>query len=293
MLRIASFILLLIAWFPAPVRNFLAWILAPVLQYLVRYRRSVIRQNLLSSFPQKSSNEIARIEQNFYRQFTRLLLEINAGRALTKREMKAKVRYKNLEILNSILDKGKSVVLVFGHYTNWEWTVGLPLHLNYPVLAIYHPLTNRLIDETMFQVRARFGTIPVPMKSVYKELVRFDKNRQPVVSYFIADQSPNRSQIKEYFQFLNQPTGVFQGTERIASKLGHAVVFLKMKMTKPGYYEAEFIPLVEDASKCTENEITRKHLAQLEHIIQEKPEWWLWTHKRWKHKPLPGDLVHS
>jgi len=292
MIRLVSLILLLIAWIPAPLRNAKAFVLAWLIQHVIRYRRKVVRSNLHHSFPEKTPQDLKIIETKFYRHFTRLLLEINAGRALSNKEMASKVIYKNPEILRHYLDKGQGVSLVFGHYGNWEWTVGLPLILGYPVLAIYHPLTNPKIDQIMKKIRSRFGVIPVPMKAIYKELVRREKAGQPVLTYFAADQSPNRSQIKEYFTFLNQPTGVFQGAERIASKLGQAVVFMKMDLIRPGYYEAEFIPLVENAASCSDNEITMKHLRLLEECIIQRPELWLWTHKRWKHKPLAGDRVH-
>lgn len=289
MLRIASLILWLVAWIPAPLRNAKAWLLAWLIQHGIRYRRKVVRTNLLNAFPDKSLHDIKIIETKFYRQFTRLLLEINAGRVLTNSEMASKIKYKNPELLEQYLTKGQSVILVFGHYGNWEWTVGLPLILNHPVLAIYHPLTNPRMDKVMQKIRSRFGLIPVPMKSIYKELVNRAKADEAVVTFFIADQSPNRSQIKQYFPFLNQPTGVFQGTERIAAKLGQAVVYMKMNLLQPGYYEAEFFPLVENAALCSENEITTKHLKMLEDNIIQRPELWLWTHKRWKHKPLAGE----
>jgi Kdo2-lipid IVA lauroyltransferase/acyltransferase len=276
----------LISLLPDRLRNGLAALMYFKIYHLVGYRRKIVRENLKAAFPEKSTEERLKIEQRFYKHFCRLLLEINAGQSISEKKIRERFLFKNLDVLNQFLEKGKSVALVFGHYGNWEWTVSLPLVLSFPVLAIYQPLTNPFMDKKMIKVRSRFGLTPVPMHQIYKELYQRQKEGQATVTYFAADQSPNRSQIKEWFTFLNQPTGVFQGTERIAKKLNQAVVYLKVNPVKPGYYEADFEVLAENAESCSENEITLKHLAVLEEMIRLKPEYWLWTHKRWKHKPL-------
>lgn len=276
---------------PRSLRNAVAKVLYFKIYYLFRYRKKVVRENLRLSFPDQSKEEQIRIEKNFYRHFSRLLLEINAGQSISENEMRNAFRYKNPELLLHYLNQGKSIILVFGHYGNWEWSISLPLVLNYPVLGVYQPLTNAYMDQKMKKIRNRFGMIPIPMQHIYKELVQRQKEGRPAVSYFIADQSPNRSQIKEYFRFLNQPTGVFQGAERIARKLNQVVIYMNIKPLEGGVYESDFELLVENPADCSENEITLKHLDKLEKLIENAPEFWLWTHKRWKHKPLPGDKI--
>lgn len=276
---------------PRSLRNAVAKVLYFKIYYLFRYRKKVVRENLRLSFPDQSKEEQIRIEKNFYRHFSRLLLEINAGQSISENEMRNAFRYKNPELLLHYLNQGKSIILVFGHYGNWEWSISLPLVLNYPVLGVYQPLTNAYMDQKMKKIRNRFGMIPIPMHHIYKELVQRQKDRRPAVSYFIADQSPNRSQIKEYFRFLNQPTGVFQGAERIARKLNQVVIYMNIKPLEGGVYDSDFELLVENPADCSENEITLKHLDKLEKLIENAPEFWLWTHKRWKHKPLPGDKI--
>lgn len=288
---LASGLSYLFSLMPRSLRNVLAKVLYFKIFYLFRYRKKVVQENLRHSFPDKTQDEQIRIEKNFYRHFCRLLLEINAGQSISENEMRKAFRYKNPELLLHYLNQGKSIILVFGHYGNWEWSISLPLVLNYPVLGVYQPLTNAFMDQKMKKIRSRFGMIPIPMHHIYKELVQRQKDGRPAVSYFIADQSPNRSQIKEYFQFLNQPTGVFQGAERIARKLNQVVIYMNIKPLKSGVYEANFELLEENPATCSENEITLKHMQKLETLIKKAPEFWLWTHKRWKHMPLPGDKI--
>jgi KDO2-lipid IV(A) lauroyltransferase len=130
-----------------------------------------------------------------------------------------------------------------------------------------------------------FGIEAIPMSRIYRELAEAKKEGQQTLTFFVADQSPMRRDIKLWIDFLNQKTGMFLGAEKISKKLNNAIIFFKMKKIRRGRYEVEFIPLFEDLLSVEENEITISHTAILEKIIRETPEYWLWSHRRWKHQP--------
>ena len=274
-----------LAVLPLRLQYFIAWIFYLKLYFIFRYRRKVVRNNLKNSFPLKSKNEILKLEKTFYRYFAELFIEINALTRLKKKELSKRFTVKNPDVLSKYFHEGKSIVAVMGHYGNWEWFSFLPQLIEHKVLAIYKPLLNPQFDRFFKNIRERFGTETVPMAAIYKTLLGYHKSQTPVMTLFIADQSPKRSDIRYWAKFLNQDTALFLGPEKIAQKLNQVVVFIKVRRSGRGFYELEFIPLSEKPKELSEREITLLHVKELEKMIEEEPAFWLWTHKRWKHKP--------
>ncbi len=254
--------------------------------YLVRYRRKVVRENLRNSFPEKSPEEIIKIEKKFYKYFCRLITEIIKLITISNDELKKHVKYKNVEVLHELYEKGKHCVVITAHYGNWEWIEGVTSYTKYNAMCLYKPLSNKYIDKLFLKVREKSGADVIPMNGAIRAILKYKKEGTLTLSCFISDQSPMQSHIQYWTTFLNQNTPVFLGPEKIARQTGQAVIYLNIMPKKFGYYEIEVTKLFEDVSQVDEKIITEAHVRLLEKIIKKQPEYWLWTHRRWKHSHL-------
>ncbi len=255
-----------------------------IIYYLIGYRRNVVRINLTNSFPEKSDKEIKDIEFRFYRYFTDITFETFKMFTISanQRFLRGKMDDAGIKLFEDLYSKNKSIIMITGHYGNWEYTpLGNPLYPGYETYAIYHPLSNQHFNNWLCYIRMRTGCKLYTMTGTLKGMLsNLDKT---TVTAFISDQSPDPKGAI-WLQFLNQDTAVFNGPEKIAQKLNMAVVYGSMQRVKRGTYSFRAQLICEDASKTKFGEITEKHLRLLEKDIQKAPEYWLWTHRRWKHK---------
>ena len=255
-----------------------------VLNFLfIGYRKKVVYLNLRNSFPEKSNKDIRSITRKFYRHLFDQMIESIALMHMSPRKILKHNRFKNPEVIEDLYKKNKGVILILGHYGNWEWLVSLQMLVSYKTLAIYKQLNNKYFDRMYINIRSRYGMTPVPMNRILRELISREQKNELTLTYSLSDQRPLYRHIQYWTRFLNQDTPVDLGTEKIARKMNLAVVFSKMRKIRRGIYETEFIPLFENSRETKEHEITDKYLSILEKTIIERPELWLWTHKRWKH----------
>jgi KDO2-lipid IV(A) lauroyltransferase len=259
-----------------------------IIYYTVGYRRKITRMNLVNSFPEKSAQEIKAIEFRFYRYFFDLTFETFKLFTISgkQRFLRGKMDDGAIALFEDLYSKNKSIIMITGHYGNWEYTpLGNPLYPGYETYAIYHPLSNQYFNDWMCYMRMRTGcklyTMTGTLKGMHSNL---DKT---TVTAFISDQSPDPKGAV-WLQFLNQETPVYTGPEKIAQKLNMAVVYGSMQRVKRGYYVFRVQLICEDASRTQPGEITKTHTRLLEKDIQNVPEYWLWTHRRWKHKRPEG-----
>lgn len=252
--------------------------------YIVKYRKNVVYTNLRNAFPEKSEKEINRIAKSFYLHLSDFLIESMKSIHLSRRQLDKRMKVKNAEIFQELYDEGKDIALISGHYGNWEWLNILPLKVPHTLLTIYHPLKNPYSDQLINGLRSKFGIQMVPMKNVLREAFQAMERGDKFIMWYLGDQRPPKTN-KFWMKFLNQDTGFYQGAEKLAMKYNHAVVYLDIQKRKRGYYQAEFQLLYRNGKETAENEITKKQGKVLEEIIRKKPEYWLWSHRRWKHKP--------
>ena len=255
-----------------------------VLNFLfIGYRKKVVYLNLRNSFPEKSNKDIRSITRKFYRHLFDQMIESIALMHMSPRKILKHNRFKNPEVIENLYKKNKGVILVTGHYGNWEWLISLQMLVSHKTLAIYKQLNNKYFDRMYINIRSRYGMTPVLMNRILRELISREQKNELTLTYSLSDQRPLFRHIQYWTRFLNQDTPVYLGTEKIARKMNLAVVFSKMRKIRRGNYETEFIPLFENSQETEEHEITDKYLSILEKTIIERPELWLWTHKRWKH----------
>lgn len=251
------------------------------------YRKKVVESNLRNAFPEKSENELRSIADRFYRYLPDLILETIKMTRISAQEIEKRIQILNPEELERHFAQGKSIVGVTAHYGNWEWgTHRMSLLLApRPALIIYKPLSNKSADALMNKIRSRFGARMVPMKQTLRKIVQL--KGEPHMSMLVADQTPTFQESNYYMEFLNQPTLVFTGPERIAKLTNSPVVFCHIDKVQRGYYTCTFTTLVENPQATENYEITQLHNHFTASIIRSKPEWWLWSHRRWKRKPKP------
>jgi KDO2-lipid IV(A) lauroyltransferase len=261
-----------------------------ILYYFPSYRREVVATNLKRSFPEKDRKELKIIERNFYKHLADLFIETLKLTHMSKAELKKRCTITNADILNRLLEEKRDVIGVLGHYNNWEWLSILPQYTNFKTVSIYKPLQNRYFNKLINDNRSKFGITLTPMSLIIREIIIDRKNGVNTLSAFIADQIPPKGDIKYWTTFLNQDTPVYLGAEKVASKYDMAVVFFHIQKIKRGYYNLNIELLFDHTAGLPEHFITETHVKRLEEIIKEKPEYWIWSHRRWKHKkPVQND----
>jgi len=255
-----------------------------VLYYFPSYRRKVVTNNLRNSFPEKTEQERKCIEKKFYKHLADLFIETLKLTHLSKEQMMKRFTVSNLEVIDRLLEEKRDTIAVLGHYNNWEWLASLPLYTKYKAVSIYKPLQNKLFDRFVNNLRSKNGMVLTPMSNIIREIINDRKNNINTISAFISDQTPIKTEIKFWTTFLNQDTPIYMGTEKVASKYDMAIVFFHIQKIKRGYYNLNIELLFDHTTGLPEHFITETHVKRLEEIIKEKPEYWIWSHRRWKHK---------
>jgi Kdo2-lipid IVA lauroyltransferase/acyltransferase len=276
-------------WLPLRIWYILSDFLYVFMYYITGYRKSVVAKNLKRAFPEKDPEWIMKVSKKYYKHLADYFIETLKLDAFSQSVLKKRCTFKNLDLIEDANKKGKDVIIFLGHYANWEWITTMPLWIqNLHCFTVYKPLKNKYFDRYFLKVRQRFGVTPIPMKRSAREIIKFHSEGKRSVSGLIADQNPGSFDVRYWVRFLNQDTAVFEGGEKIARKIKATVVYMKMKKVRRGYYETEIIPMFDDASKTKHHQITRKYFELLENDIRERPELWLWSHKRWKRKKPDG-----
>ncbi len=272
---------------PLPVLYQLSNVVYWILYKLIGYRKKVVFSNLRNSFPDKSEKEIKAIADKFYSHLCDIVVESISIFSISEKEVIKRCKIINPEVADAYFEKGQSVIIAAGHYVTYEYAaVSLGAQMKHSAYGLMTTLTDKFLNKKMVDSRSAFGTgmiVPKYTREFYEE----NKDKLTAVA-FIGDQSPGSNKGKYYWTtFLNQETPVMLGTEKYAKLYDLPVLFYKQRRVKRGYYTAEFIPLFDNPRETAEFEITEAHTRMVESMILEQPEYWLWSHKRWKHsKPV-------
>jgi KDO2-lipid IV(A) lauroyltransferase len=260
------------------VSNALSWFLYKV----VKFRRDVIEGNIKRSFPEKPPEEQQYIIREYYRHLCDLIFEAIHSFSISEKELFSRCRVANPEIFEPYYEKGQSVIVCAGHYNNWEMVgTAFDRQILHQSVGLYKPLKNVFFDQKMKDSRSRFG---LKMVSIRKVKEYFRDLDEPTVTLFATDQSPSNPKRAYWTTFLNQDTGVLFGTEAYAKKTNSPVLFGHITKVKRGHYDILFELITDDPSQLPEGAITETHTRLLEEEIRKAPQYWLWSHRRWKHK---------
>ncbi|HIL66520.1 MAG TPA: lipid A biosynthesis acyltransferase [Flavobacteriales bacterium] len=271
-----------ISLLPYPLLYFISDILYLAIYKVIGYRKEVVLTNLKNSFPDKSAQELKEIMSNFYRHFCDIVVESVKGFTISEKQLRKRLIIKNPEFANYFADKGQSIIFVGGHYNNWELCAqAFAMYSNHKCIGIYKPLSNAFINNKIYTSRSKYGMNLVAMKQAKKS---FEKKSKPRAIVFGSDQNPSNPNRAHWMQFLNQDTAVLFGVEKYAKEYNWPVVFVSISKAKRGHYEVEYSLITDKPTEQPHGKITEDFTNRLEQDIINQPQYWLWTHKRWKHK---------
>jgi KDO2-lipid IV(A) lauroyltransferase len=251
---------------------------------LFRYRIKVVRSNLSSSFPEKSADELRDIEHRFYHWFCDYLVETVKLFSISEKQIMKRMRFEGIEQMNEDMRQGHSVTVYLGHYCNWEWISSLGLHLIPEATAaqLYHPIENKVMDRLFLYARGRFHDVSLEMKEAFGILRNWQKEGRISLTGYISDQVPGFSSMHYWPWFLNHETPTYTGAERIARVLDTPVYYFDIYRPRRGYYVAKAVKICGNPKELPKFGITEQYYRLLENSIKRAPEFWLWSHNRWK-----------
>lgn len=254
-----------------------------LLYTIIGYRKKVVWNNLKLIFPEKSDEELKRIQRKFYGHLCDTFLEMVKPWHMSAEEMKKRYKIKNIEVLAAIA-KEKTILVPCAHYANWEWNTSLDLHLNSTGYAVYQKIGNPYFNKLIKKIRGKWHTHLITQQETVKTVLMNEKKGIKGIFGMVSDQSPQMSRAQYWQEFMGVRVPIHNGAEILARKFDLAVVFLKVTKVKRGFYEAEFIPITTSGKNTEPNYIIDTFLDLTEKQIKEAPEYYLWTHRRWKHR---------
>lgn len=248
---------------------------------MLKVRRKLTIDNLHASFPEYSQTEILALAKNHYKSTCMVLAETIKSLNFTKQEIKKRVEFTNLEVLENFLQQDQSTIIVTAHFCNFEWALlSCAQHLNFPVDTVYRKQRSDSLETIFYMLRTRFDVTPFPMETFVAESLKRSKITRMVA--MAADQSPKTADTPYWQTFLNRDTAFHTGTEKIARAFKYPIIFMSLKRTRKGFYQATFKLLAEPPFSNEPNQIMRTYIEELEQLILQSPKDWLWAYRRWK-----------
>ncbi|MFH6937683.1 lysophospholipid acyltransferase family protein [Flavobacterium sp. FlaQc-30] len=255
-----------------------------LIYYVVGYRRKVVKANLALTLPHLSDEERKKIEKKFYQHMCDMFLEMIKTMSISPEEMEKRFTVTNLDLVQEYAEKGKSVILVASHYASYEWLLTINRKIAFQGVAVYKKVANPYFDKLVRKIRSKYDTELVETKKAIPTMAQ--NQRDGILSMYglASDQSPKLDRIFHSMKFMGIEVPVHTGAEMLAKKYDLSVIFVKVNKIARGYYEATFVSLADNPNDYENFEITEKYLKEVEKQIYEAPEYYLWTHKRWKHR---------
>ena len=255
-----------------------------IVYYLIGYRKKTVRENLALALPYLSDAERLVIEKKSFRHLCDMFLEMIKTMTISKKEINARFVFTNLEVYKNLEAQEKSIAMMLAHYASYEWVISMNAYVSFSGYAIYKKIANPYFDKLVRSMRSRFKAYLITTKETVPCIIKNKNNKLLSIYGFASDQSPKVSSAFHWQKFMGIEVPVHTGAEMLSKKYDMNVIFLKVKKVKRGYYEASFEVLSENAQEVPDYAITDKFLKLVEQQIYEAPEYYLWTHKRWKHK---------
>jgi KDO2-lipid IV(A) lauroyltransferase len=277
-------LILLFSILPMRILYLISDVFAFLIYYIFGYRKKIVIDNLRLAFPEKTEKEIISISKKFFRHFTDLIIESIKYFSISEKEIKARYKYKNPELVDFYGNQGKSIIITGAHQGNWEWSTSMPLALKITVLGAYAKLANKYFEKAIKKSRKRFGIDGYKTSETVLNIKKNVANNLQAAYVLLSDQSPQPHKTFYWSKFFGVTVPIHTGAEMLAKKFDFVVINYVIKKVKRGYYEVEFELLTDQPTTFKDYEITDKYLALLEKNIQQQPEIYLWSHKRFKHR---------
>ncbi|TDE03772.1 lysophospholipid acyltransferase family protein [Flavobacterium hiemivividum] len=255
-----------------------------LIYYIIGYRKKVVRANIALALPHLSDKERLVIEKKSYHHLCDMFMEMIKTMTISSEEMNKRFVITNLELMKEYEQKGRSIMLIASHYASWEWLITLNQKISYQGVAVYKKLSNKYFDKLIRDIRSKYNTELVSTSKTIPYIARNQKESILSIYALASDQSPKADRIFHWKSFMGVEVPVHTGPEMLAKRYDLTVVFAKVKKVGRGYYEATLIPLSEEPTSVPDFEITDAFIQEVEKQIHEAPEYYFWTHKRWKHR---------
>ena len=280
-----KYLLLILLWIFSLLPIQILYLISKIIRFIVYdilcYREKVVIDNIQNTFIEKSQTEVIRLKNDFYNYFFELIVEIIKLISISNDELKKRFTFTNINIIQQALKRNNSVIVVVGHYGNWEWALRSASNLiDTKIIGVYKRINNTIFEWLLLKIRSNTNVLPVEIKSLSRELVN---NNEKKIYAMVADQSPTLEQSNVRINFLNRDTLVYTGVEKISKKYNMPVFYLNIKLSRKGYYESSFEEISRKNKNGNNLEITKEFFSKLENQIKSEPRLWLWSHKRWKH----------
>lgn len=248
------------------------------------YRKKVVRENIAMTLPNLSEKERLEVEKKFYSHMCDMFLEMVKTMSISQKEMEKRFRFTNLDLYLDMEKQGKSIALLCAHYASYEWAVSMNYHITFEGYGIYKKINNKYFDKLIKNIRSKFKATLLSTRETIPTIEKNYKNKHLGVYGFASDQSPQASKATHWSDFMGIEVPVHTGAEMLAKRFDMNVIFLKNKKVKRGYYEATFELMADNPKEVPDYQISDDFLRRVEKQIHEAPEFYLWTHKRWKHR---------
>ena len=277
-----------IIWFlsilPFSVLHFLSDITYFVLYYIIGYRKKVVRKNLNLSFPDKSDQELLKIEKKAMRHFVDTFVEMIKTFSLSEQDILKRISIENIEEIERLIRTNKSVIIISSHHANWEWPVHLMLNsVDCVGFGSYAKIQNKYFENIIKKSRSKFGAnLVVSTKFIRQIQKNNDENLQAIYG-FISDQSPLLKRASYWSDFMSNRVPIIIGPELMAKRFDYPVIYIQNDRVKRGYYKTKIHVLTESPRDLPDYQITDMFLEVLEKQIRANPEYYFWTHNRFKH----------
>ena len=255
-----------------------------IVYYVIGYRKKTVKYNLRLVFPDKSDKEIKIIAKKFFHHLCDMMFEAIKSITISEAEMQKRYVFTNVEEIHKLEKENRSIVLFMGHYASWEWIFILQTHVNHKGYAVYKRLSNKYFDALVKRIRAKYNSHLITTKETFSILIKAKENNELTFNGFVFDQSPKLNKAVYWQEFMGIEVPVHVGAEILAKRLDMVTLFLKVKKVKRGHYEATFLDINRNAKDYADFELTDLALKRVEEQINEAPEYYFWTHKRWKHR---------
>lgn len=277
-------ILWLVSRLPFRVLYFLSDLLYPLIYHVIGYRKKVVRDNLALVFPEKSDAERRNIEKRFFRHMCDIFLEMMKTMGISTKEAARRYVFTNIELYHQLEKEGRNTMIMLPHYASWEWVFSLNAQISAKGYAIYLKIQNKYFDKLVRDIRSKFGTTLI-VTSESRKIAKQAKESGELFSLgIISDQSPMMSRARHWAKFMDIMVPVHIGGEELAKEHNLVPLYLKVEKVKRGYYQATFKKICDNPNDLPDYQITEMFLAETEKSIREAPEYYFWTHKRWKHR---------
>lgn len=273
----------LVSILPFPIFYALSDVIYFLIYHIIGYRKKTVRNNLALALPHLSEAERRVIEKKFYQHFCDMFLEMAKTMTISEEEINKRFVITNPELVTEYEQKGKSIMLLASHYASWEWLLALNKKLSFQGVGVYKKLANKYFDKLVIDIRSKYNTKLVVTRETIPLIA--NNQRKGILSMYgmASDQSPKNDRIIHWGNFMGIDVPVHTGAEVLAKKYDLTVLFAKVEKVKRGYYQATLIPLTDDPKSIPNFEITNMFIKEVEKQIHEAPQYYFWTHKRWKH----------